>query len=497
MALDATAVRDQAIEAWEGDALGVLCDYLLIPAKSPAYEPDWATAGHLDRAAELLADWCRSRLAPIAGSQVEIVRLAGLTPVLVLEIPGFGDGPGGTYAGIGGGRSSVGADGPAEPTVLVYGHLDKQPKMAGWSDGLSPWNPVRRGMRLYGRGGADDGYSVLAAVTAIEAIHAHGGSHARCIVVVEASEESGSPHLPAYVDALRPRLGRVDLVIALDSGGPTFDRLWTTKSLRGLVNGRLDVSTHTVGIHSGGFGGIGPSTFRILRRLLERIEDAETGRILLDEAHVTIPASHVAAASALASLLGYDAIAARVPFLPGVTPVDADPTELVLNTTWRPVLEVTGIEGAPAIASAGNVLRPSTSVKLSLRIPPTADATTVATALAQALEADPPYGAHVDYEVLERASGWSAPETAPWLSEALEQASQAFWGAPAGSTGEGGSIPFMGMLGAMFPEAQFVIMGVIGPGTNEHGPDEFLHLPSAVNITAAVASVLDAHHRQG
>ncbi len=486
MALDATAVRAQAIEAWEGDALGVLCDYLLIPAKSPAYEPDWAAAGHLDRAAELLADWCRSRLAPIAGSRVEIVRLPGLTPVLVLEIPAFG-----------GGHRPADSDGRVEPTVLVYGHLDKQPEMAGWSEGLSPWNPVRRGMRLYGRGGADDGYSVLAAVTAIESIHAHGGSHARCIVVVEASEESGSPHLPAYVDALRPRLGRVDLVVALDSGGPTFDRLWTTASLRGLVNGRLDVRTHEVGIHSGGFGGIGPSTFRILRRLLERIEDAETGRILLDEAHVAIPASRVAAARALATLLGYDAIAARVPFLPGVTPVDADPAELVLNATWRPVLEVTGIEGAPPIASAGNVLRPSTAVKLSLRIPPTVDATIVATALARALEAQPPYGAHVGYELIEHASGWSAPETAPWLVEALEQASQAFWGAPAGSTGEGGSIPFMGMLGAMFPEAQFVIMGVNGPGTNEHGPDEFLHLPSAVSITAAVAAVLDAHRVHG
>jgi acetylornithine deacetylase/succinyl-diaminopimelate desuccinylase-like protein len=315
-------------------------------------------------------------------------------------------------------------------------------------------------------------------------------------VVIEGSEESGSPDLPAYVEALVPRLGPVELVVCLDSGGPTWDRLWNTTSLRGLVNGRLTVSTQSAGVHSGTYGGIGPSTFRILRRLLARIEDADTGAVLLPEASVPIPPEREAAARAVGALVGAG-VAGSVPFLDGVRPVSDDPGELELNRSWRPVLEVTGIDGVPPVAGAGNVLRPTTSAKLSLRIPPTADGDAVGGALRRVLEADPPYGAHVRYELLEGGSGWAAPATAPWLAAALERASQAHWGAPAGSTGEGGSIPFMGMLGERFPAAQFCVIGVLGPESNAHGPNEFLHLPTARNVTATVAEVVAAHAAAG
>jgi acetylornithine deacetylase/succinyl-diaminopimelate desuccinylase-like protein len=316
------------------------------------------------------------------------------------------------------------------------------------------------------------------------------------VVVIEGSEESGSPDLPAYVEELAPRLGPVELVVCLDSGGPTWDRLWTTTSLRGLVNGRLTVSTQTAGVHSGTYGGIGPSTFRILRQLLDRIEDADTGRVRLPEASVAIPAEREAAARAVGALLGEE-VAASVPFLAGVHPVAADPGELELNRQWRPVLEITGIDGVPPVAGAGNVLRPTTAAKLSLRLPPTADADAVGVALQRVLTADPPYGAHVEYELLEGGAGWAAPPTAPWLAAALDRSSRDFWGAPAGATGEGGSIPFMGMLGQRFPAAQFCVIGVLGPESNAHGPNEFLDLPTARHVTATVAEVVAAHTTGG
>jgi acetylornithine deacetylase/succinyl-diaminopimelate desuccinylase-like protein len=258
------------------------------------------------------------------------------------------------------------------------------------------------------------------------------------------------------------------------------------------VNGRLTVSTQTAGVHSGTYGGIGPSTFRILRQLLDRIEDAATGRVLLPEASVAIPAEREAAARSVGALLG-DEVAASLPFLDGVRPVADDPGELELNRQWRPVLEITGMDGIPPVAGAGNVLRPTTSAKLSLRLPPTADADAVGAALRRVLEADPPYDAHVTYELLEGGAGWAAPPTAPWLADALSRSSQEFWGAPAGATGEGGSIPFMGMLGQRFPAAQFCVIGVLGPESNAHGPNEFLDLPTARHVTATVAEVVAAH----
>jgi acetylornithine deacetylase/succinyl-diaminopimelate desuccinylase-like protein len=477
-----TEVRGFVDAAWERDVLPVLSEYLLIPARSPAYDAEWAAAGHLDRAVDLLADWCRGALAAVPGVAVDVVRLPGLTPTLVVEVPASGG------AGAGAGR---GPDAHAG-TVLVYGHYDKQPEMVGWRDGLGPWTPVREGDRLYGRGGADDGYSVFAAVTALLALREQGAPHARCLIVVEGSEESGSPDLPAYVEALAARLGPVELVVCLDSGGPTWDRLWTTTSLRGLVNARLAVATQREGVHSGTYGGLGPSTFRILRHLLDRIEDPVTGAVLLAEAAVAVPPEHEAAARQVGALLG-DGLAAMVPFLDGVQPVSTDPGELTLNRTWRPTLEITGIDGVPPIAGAGNVLRPATAVKLSLRLPPTASADVAGEALRRRLAADPPYGAHVDVEILEGGSGWAAPPTAPWLARALEDASRSYWGAPAGSTGEGGSIPFMGLLGQRFPAAQFCVLGVLGPGSNAHGPNEFLDLPTARNVTATVATVVTRH----
>ncbi len=467
MAIDPARTRALVQKVWDGDIVPALTEYIRIPAKSPMYDPKWAEHGHIDRAVTLITDWARKR--KIEGPAIEVVRIPDRTPVILVEVPGAGD-----------------------ETVLLYGHCDKQPEMVGWAADGGPWTPVRRGDRLFGRGAGDDGYASFAALTAIETLQAQGVPHARCVVLIEASEESGSPDLPAYVEQLAERI-RPDLVVCLDSGCGDYDHLWATTSLRGIVSGTLTVEVLGEGVHSGAASGIVPSSFRILRQLLDRLEDDRTGKILVSECHAEIPSERLAEVRAVAGVLG-DEIWSRFPFLPGMSAVSQDPVEALLNNTWRPALAVTGVGGMPALGDAGNVLRPQTAVKLSLRLPPTADAARASRRVKEVLEADPPYGARVTFSTGERpGTGWNAPVMADWLRESVGRASSAQFGAPAMFDGLGGSIPFMSMLGERFPRAQFLVTGVMGPGSNAHGPNEFIDLPTGVKVTACVAQVLADH----
>ncbi len=473
--MDADQLARSAQVLWDGDALRALGAFIRIPNVSPMFAPDWAEAGHMAAATALLRDWAAAR--PIPGLSVEVAALPGRTPLIVIDAPAAGGGPAGE-------------------TVLLYGHLDKQPAMSGWRAGLGPWAPVRDGDRLYGRGSADDGYALFAALGVLEALRAAGGAHSRCVVVVEASEESGSPDLPAYIDALSDRIGTPSLVVCLDSGCETYDRLWVTTSLRGIVGLSVTVEILEEGVHSGSAGGVVPSSFRILRQLLSRIEDESTGHIRLPELHVEIPPARRAQLEATAVELGAGA-AGAFPLVSGASLIDdGAPFAQVCNRTWRPALATVGLDGIPPTGDAGNVLRPLTRAKLSVRLPPTLDAELAAAALVRTLSADPPNGARVTVEVADRGTGWDAPPTEAWLASALDAGSDAGFGRPARYRGEGGSIPFMAMLGARFPDAQFVVTGVLGPGSNAHGPNEFLHLPTAVAVTTAVAHVLDAHARK-
>jgi len=467
MTFDPSRTRTMVQKAWDDSIIPALTEYIRIPAKSPMYDARWAANGHIDRAVTLMTDWARGR--KIEGLQIEVIRLEGRTPVILMEVPGKGG-----------------------ETVLLYGHCDKQPEMVGWAADGGPWVPVRRGDRLFGRGAGDDGYAVFSALTAIETLQAQGVPHARCVVLIEASEESGSPDLPAYVETLAERL-RPDLVVCLDSGCGDYEHLWATTSLRGVLSGTLTVQVLSEGVHSGAASGIVPSSFRILRQVLDRLEDSRTGRILVDECHVEIPPARVAEARAVAGVLG-GKIPKAFPLVPGMRPVTDDPVEALLNNTWRPALAVTGVDGMPAVVDAGNVLRPKTSVKLSLRLPPTADADRASRRVKQVLEADPPYGARVTYDAGERpGTGWNAPAMADWLRDSVARASTAQFGAPAMFDGIGGSIPFMSMLGDRFPRAQFLVTGVMGPGSNAHGPNEFIDLPTGVKVTACVAQVIADH----
>jgi acetylornithine deacetylase/succinyl-diaminopimelate desuccinylase-like protein len=470
MLLDATAATTLVDDELETSIIPTLIDYIRIPNKSPMFDPAWAEHGHMDRAVELLAGWARQHLPD--GAALEVIRLPGRTPVILVDVPATG--------------------GQAGDTVLLYGHLDKQPEMTGWREGLGPWTPVREGDKLYGRGAADDGYALFASLTAINALRAQRVPHARCVVLIEACEESGSFDLPAYIEHLAPRLGTPSLVVCLDSGSGNYDQLWCTTSLRGLVLGTLEVSLLAEGVHSGDGSGVIASSFRVARALLDRLEDAHTGAIRPLDLYAQIPRQRIEQAGRVAEVLG-DEVWDKFPVHDGVAPVSRDVGELILNRTWRPALAITGADGLPPIADAGNVLRPGTSLKLSLRIPPTLDAPGVLTRVQEILEADPPYGARVRFVPGGANGGWDAPALAPWLERSLQAASQQHFGRPAMMMGEGGSIPFMGMLGEKFPQAQFFITGVLGPASNAHGPNEFLHLPMTRKLTLCVASVLADH----
>ncbi len=468
--IDAEAATALVHRVWDEDIVPTLHDYIRIPNKSPLFDPDWRANGHMDRAATLIEEWCRAR--PIPGLTVERVELEGRTPLLYMEVPGTGD-----------------------DTVLLYGHLDKQPEMVGWRQGLAPWEPVLDGDRLYGRGGADDGYAAFASLTALQILAEQGVSHARCVVLIEGCEESGSFDLPHYIDHLAPRIGAPDLVVCLDSGCGDYERLWNTTSLRGMAVGDLVVEILEEGVHSGDASGIVPDSFRIVRGLISRLEDEVSGRIVPGELHVEIPAERVRQAGVAAEVLG-DAVYRKFPFVPGAGPVQGERAELILNRTWRPALTVTGADGLPALGDAGNVMRPRTAVRLSLRLPPTLDGDAAARFVQGLLEADAPHGARVRMENVSGMSGWNAPPAAPWLDQTIANASTAHFGRPAASMGEGGTIPFMGMLGQEFPAALFLITGVLGPESNAHGPNEFLHIPTGKRLTACVAQVLAEHlHR--
>ncbi len=468
--MDIAALQNFVNRRWDESIVPTLMDYIRIPNKSPAFDPDWQAHGFIDQVIERFHQWALDH--PLRGMQIDVVRLAGRTPLLKIDVAGQGD-----------------------DCVLMYGHLDKQPEMAGWSQGLGPWQPVIRGDKLYGRGAADDGYAMFAGLSALAALQEQGIPHARCVMLIEACEESGSYDLPPIIEHLGDRIGNPSLVVALDSGCGNYDQLWCTTSLRGLVGGTLRVAVLTEGVHSGDAGGVVPCSFRIARMLLSRIENEQTGEILSPAFHCAIPSARQKQAAAAAAILD-GSLYRKFPFAGGAGPITSDPTELILNRTWRPALSIIGAEGLPPAANAGNVLRPFTELKLSLRVPPLCDAAAAAAELKSLLERDPPYGAKVSFEPNWGSSGWDAPELATWLEQSLERASRDFFGKSAAYMGEGGTIPFMGMLGERFPQAQFLITGVLGPGSNAHGPNEFLHLPAAKRLTCCVAQVIADHFRK-
>jgi len=454
-------------EVWDDSIVDRLTAYIRIPNKSPTFDPHWERNGHMEAAINLMADWCRAQ--PVEGMRVEVRRLPGKTPLLFIDVPG--ELPG---------------------SVLLYGHLDKQPEFPGWLPGLGPWEPVMRDGKLYGRGGADDGYAVFSSLTAIAALKAQKVPLARCVLLIEACEESGSVDLPAHLDCLGDEIGDPSLVVCLDAECGNYDQVWCTTSLRGNLTGKLRVRVLNEGVHSGMATGIAATPFRIIEQLMARVENAVTGDVLVDELQAAIPKDRRAQITAAAKVLG-PAVAGKVPFAAGVQPLSNDPVELLINSTWRATVAVTGADGLPAVGSAGNVLLPEIALKISMRLAPTTDAEVATKAVKETFERDPPYGAQVSFEDASASVGWNAPVFAPWLEESIANASRQIYGKEAIHAGAGGTIPFMAMLGARFPKTQFFITGVLGPQANAHGPNEFLHVEYAKKLTACVSLVLADH----
>jgi len=447
----------------------VLEEYIRIPNQSPMFDAEVHTNGLQEKATDLLLDWVLKQ--GIKNLSHQVVKDDGRTPVLLFEVPAH--------------KNTM------EQSVLMYGHLDKQPPMTeGWSEGLGPHKPVIRDGKLYGRGGADDGYSVFAAITAIRALQDQDAAHPRVVILIEACEESGSADLPHYLDRLESNIGNVGLIVCLDSGCGNYEQLWVTTSLRGVTNITLRVDVLEHGVHSGAASGVVPSSFRCIRGILDQLEDVNSGVLKVPELSVDIPEFRVAETKKCAEILGKTTYS-EFPFVEGVQPVHPDIVEMQLNKTWRPTMSVIGVDGIPSVANAGNVLRQHTTLALSFRLPPTCDAENANKGLQQFFkDVKVPCNGKITTTHMKGASGWSAPKTADWLKDAAENASQTYFGKPCVYMGEGGSIPFMGLLGKKFPEAQFLIVGVLGPHSNAHGPDEFLHIPFAKKLTACITHVM-------
>ena len=449
---------------WDDKIIPTLIEYIKIPNKSPSFDPDWEKHGHMDKVLDLAVNWANENKPN--GSTLTVERTPGRTPIILLDVPGTVDG-----------------------NILMYGHLDKQPEMEGWAEGLGPWEPVMKDDKLYGRGGADDGYALFASIASINALQEQKIDYPRILVLIEFSEESGSPDLPHYMNICSEVIGVPDLVICLDSGAGDYKRFWTTTSLRGLIGLKMKVEVLNEGVHSGGASGHVPSSFRVARALLSKLEDQNTGEVLLDELKTDIPDYRIKETETLVSILD-DEVVQEFPWKDKMKPSTDNKVEGVLRRTWKPALSIVGSDGLPSTANAGNVLRPYTTLQLSMRIPPMVDAKKATNEIEKTLKNNVPYDATIDLDFEEAADGWNAPETSPWLLDAINKASKNYFKEQPCSIGEGGTIPFMAMLGEQFPNAQFVITGVLGPKSNAHGPNEFLHIPFAKKLTCCISSIL-------
>ena len=464
--MNPTVIQSFVNDLWDSEIVPTLTEYIRIPAKSPAFDSQWSEHGYIHDTVELFMSAISQ--IPVKNAQSSVVELPGRTPVICIDVP---------------------ATGSSSGEVLFYGHYDKQPEFEGWHDGLGPWNPIIKNKRLYGRGGADDGYAIFASLGAIAALDANDIPHPRCFILIEGCEESGSFDLPYYLEHLKDDIGKPDLLICLDAECGNYDQLWLTTSLRGMISSTLRVEVLTEGVHSGMAGGIVPSSFRVLRSLLDRIEDSTTGK-LIPELHGNIPDNVKAEAELAAATLGQGVIG-KFPWSNATRPVTKDPVDLILRGTWHPSMATVGLGGAPQPENAGNTLRTHTSAKLVFRLPPNVNADQAEKAVKSKLTQEtPPNEATVSYDVDASETGWYAKPLDSALMDSLNRASSNHFGQPMRQVGCGGTIPFMAMLAEKFPDCQCVVTGVLGPHSNAHGPNEFLDIPTGKRVTSCMAEVV-------
>ena len=449
---------------WDKSIIPILQEYIKIPNKSPSFDPLWEEHGYMLKALNLAVSWIKNNINN--RFSLEIKSIKGRTPLIFIKY-----------------------NGELSENILMYGHLDKQPEMVGWDDDLGPWNPVIKNNKLYGRGGADDGYALFASICSINALIEQNIKLPNISIIIEFSEESGSPDLPYYLNLLNKDLPKPDLIICLDSGTGNYEQFWMTTSLRGMIGATIRIDVLEEGVHSGGASGLVPSSFRILRQILSRIEDELTGEILIDDIYPEIPSYRKQDIKECIKVLGKE-IFTFFPWSDKISPTTFDPEKAVMKLTWEPALSLVGIDGVPKVTDAGNVLRPYTEVKFSLRIPPLVDTKKIKEKLKNIILSDTPYNSKIILEFEETADGWNAPELSTELKNIVNKASIALYDKPAICMGEGGTIPFMAMLGKKYPKAQFIITGVLGPGSNAHGPNEFLNIPYVKKLNCCISYII-------
>jgi acetylornithine deacetylase/succinyl-diaminopimelate desuccinylase-like protein len=446
-----------ATVAWSdgGVATEGLKSFIRVPNVSPEYDPDFLTNGLIHQAVDCVKTWIEAQGIP--GLTTTVFADPGREPLLYVAIPGTSS---------------------SAPPVLAYGHLDKMPPLddAGWTPGLSARDAVIRDGKIYGRGANDDGYNAFLVISALKYLQSKSLPYPKVTMLFETGEESGGEEIERYLDELRPKIGDAGVILVLDGEAQDYKTVWGCTSLRGIVNGLLTVKHLAAPCHSGMATGLVPSTFRIARILLSRIEDAATGEILVKEAHVPeIPAHRIAQCKLIADQLGEGSHAIVSP-LPGARLVADDNAQLLVNKAWKPGLAVTGCDGIPSIQDGSNVIRTTTALKLSLRIPPGVESEKVGAVLKAVLEADPPYGAQVTYQVLGVGNGWWGPNMTGRVDEGIRAATKAIFDSAPLYYGEGGSIPLCNKFQALWPEAQVLVSGCAGTDSNPHGYDESLNL---------------------
>ena len=449
---------------WDKEAIPALQDFIKIPNKSPEFDSNWETNGYMDQAERCISAWCK--INSPKGMQIKTLKTPGRTPIILIDIPG-----------------------EINKNILFYGHLDKQPEMSGWDDDLGPYTPVIKDGKLYGRGSGDDGYAVFSAISSILAIQKQNLKHPNIQIMIEASEESGSIDLPFYINKYEKDIIKPDMFICLDSGCGDYDRMWLTTSLRGMATGILEVEVLTEGVHSGMAGGIAPSALEIMQHQLQKISTPLQARINLPELKVNIPKARLQQIKEAAAILGEN-VAKDFPFAATTQALSDNNTDLITQQTWLNSYAIIGLDGIPSTDDAGNVHIPKLTAKISLRLAPTCDTNKAIESIKQKLELNPPYCAAIKFSPITINNGWHANIASDELSAIFDTASLNYFGEKCAYMGEGGSIPFINMLQEKFPSSEFVITGVLGPQSNAHGPNEFLHLAAVKKISCCIADIV-------
>eukprot|EP00824_Muranothrix_gubernata_P021667 TRINITY_DN479_c0_g1_i1.p1 TRINITY_DN479_c0_g1~~TRINITY_DN479_c0_g1_i1.p1 ORF type:complete len:483 (+),score=91.68 TRINITY_DN479_c0_g1_i1:3-1451(+) len=450
---------------WEESVLPSLKDFIRIPNITPTLDSTWETNGNAEKAVKLVYDWVEKQ--NLKGAKMEILKEPGKPHTIFIEID---------------------AQGGNTKNVMLYAHMDKMPPSEGeWDEGLSPYEPVIKDGLMYGRGCADDGYGVYACILPIKACQEMGIPHPRCVIVFESAEESASLHLTYYIEKLKDRIKTPDLIVCLDSGAGDYDHLWITSTLRGCMNIGMKVSLMEKGVHSGDGSGVVPDSFRICRVLLDRLEDPKTG-VVIDEFQSPLSEKREKQLRESAKILG-KTLVEDMPLLEGCKPFHPDVTEMVINKSWKAMLCITGAESLPNLENAGNVLRPTTTLKMSMRLPPPLNPYKAMEKAKEILSKDVPHNAKVEFIGNFCAPGLECPMLSPELEKSLDDSAKTFMGHPALYMGEGGSIPFMAMLHEMYPSTQIIVTGILGPGNNAHGPNEMLNIDYTKKLMMCITKV--------